>query len=149
MNELLCSISTAFDCQKLFFKYLKTVLIDKQPCLRQSIKKLSLNIKITMYNKKMMRQSIKKMDETNVHQETKDEKFGLPLQKGRTPSFLKVLMVQSMTPVYGLSSLPCLSISLCKKENERIVKERINTNSFRKVLTLRPLRMNLSNKFTT
>ena len=40
---------------------------------------------------------------------TKKEK--LPLQKGMTPSFLKVRMVQSQTPAYGLSRRPCLIIS--------------------------------------
>merc|ERR1719370_2611441 len=34
-----------------------------------------------------------------------------PLQKGETPSVFKTLVVQSMTPLYGLSSLPCLIIS--------------------------------------
>ena len=38
--------------------------------------------------------------------------LNLPLQNGRIPSFLKVLAVQSMTPVYGLSRRPCLIISV-------------------------------------
>merc|ERR1719326_731369 len=35
----------------------------------------------------------------------------LPLQNGVIPSEAKTLLVQSITPVYGLSNLPCLIIS--------------------------------------